>query len=229
MATLLVFSTLGAVKPSAATPDGEKVSYTLTGEGSMGDFITGYLNPFFEKPATVITENGKKYAYVTITGKMYGASVIQVVNSDGTRTDVEVVSVSGEKMDQVRVIKFPLNSAATRLFIDGGTYGSYTVQLKFDIGIETPKEPEAPKEKPKAPTVTVKKVTKKSTVVQGTTEAKATVYVYKGSKKLGSAKANSKGVYKVKIKKQKTGTKLKVFAKNSAGKGKVKTVTVKAK
>lgn len=77
---------------------------------------------------------------------------------------------------------------------------------------------------PKKPTV--KKVTVSAKIIQGKAEAHSTVYVYKGKTKLGSAKANSKGIYKVSIKKQAAGTKLTVFAKDKAG-NKSKTTSIK--
>lgn len=68
---------------------------------------------------------------------------------------------------------------------------------------------------PKVPSVN--KVTKNTTTVTGTTEANATVYIYNGNKLLGKAVANSKGIYKVKIKAQKTGTPLNVVAQDDSG------------
>ena len=66
-------------------------------------------------------------------------------------------------------------------------------------------------------TPSVNKVTSKTTTVTGKAEKSATVSVYNGSKKLGSGKADSKGNYKVKIKAQKKGSTLKVYASDAAG------------
>ncbi len=78
---------------------------------------------------------------------------------------------------------------------------------------------------PKAPKV--KKVTQKTTTVSGKTEANATVLIYNGSKLLGKAVANSKGDFKVKIKAQKKGASLKIYAKDQAGnKSSARTVKV---
>lgn len=67
---------------------------------------------------------------------------------------------------------------------------------------------------PAAPKVNA--VSDQNTAVTGTTEANATVYVKVGSKTLGSGKANSKGVFSIKVPKQKAGTKLSVTAQNAA-------------
>ncbi|MGE7932893.1 Ig-like domain-containing protein [Viridibacillus arvi] len=69
---------------------------------------------------------------------------------------------------------------------------------------------------PKKPTVS--KITSKTTKVKGKTEAKATITIYNSKhKKIGSAKASSKGNFSVKIKKQKANTKLSIYAKDLAG------------
>lgn len=68
---------------------------------------------------------------------------------------------------------------------------------------------------PKVPKVN--KVTIKATAVKGKTEKGATVTVKAGKKVLGTSKANDKGSFTVKIKKQKAGTVLKVYAKDQAG------------
>lgn len=115
-----------------------KIPFTITGEGAMGEFITSYLAPYIKTPATVKDENGQKYAYITLTGKMYGAKAIQVIKADGTKEDVQVVSSIGEGLEQVRVIKFALNGDTTRLYVESGDYGNYTIQLKFDYSVEKP-------------------------------------------------------------------------------------------
>lgn len=63
---------------------------------------------------------------------------------------------------------------------------------------------------------TVNKVTTKSTSITGKAEKSATVYVYNGKIKLGQAIANAQGNYIVKIKVQKKGTVLSIYAVDSA-------------
>jgi hypothetical protein len=65
-----------------------------------------------------------------------------------------------------------------------------------------------------------------STTLVGTTEANARVTVTKGTKVMGTGKADSKGVFKISIPKQKAGTTLQVYATDSSG-NKSSTVTVK--
>ncbi|MEK4974549.1 Ig-like domain-containing protein [Niallia sp. FSL R7-0648] len=72
----------------------------------------------------------------------------------------------------------------------------------------------------------VNSVSDSATAVTGKTEAKATVTVKAGSKTLGKAAADAKGTFKVKIAKQKAGTKLTVYAEDAA-KNKSKEVVVK--
>lgn len=79
---------------------------------------------------------------------------------------------------------------------------------------------------PKVPSINA--VKKTATKVTGKAEAGAKVYVKAGKKVIGSATVSKKGTYSVKIKKQKAGTKLAVYAKDQAGNtGKTKIVTVK--
>ena len=75
---------------------------------------------------------------------------------------------------------------------------------------------------------TVKTVKTTTTKVTGTAEKNATVYVFNGKTKLGTAKVNVKGNYSVSIKKQKNRAKLTIYVKDAAGnQSKTKTVTVK--
>ena len=76
----------------------------------------------------------------------------------------------------------------------------------------------------------VNKLTNYSKTVIGKTEKNVTVYVYRGKTKLGTAKTNAKGTFKVKIKKQKTAAKLTIYAKDASGnKSKSASVTIKKK
>ena len=63
----------------------------------------------------------------------------------------------------------------------------------------------------------VNKVTKKSTFITGKGEKYATVHVYQKNKKLGTAKVNKSGQFKVRIKKQKKKTVLSIYLKDAAG------------
>lgn len=76
-------------------------------------------------------------------------------------------------------------------------------------------------------TLTVNKITSKTTNVTGKTEAKARVQIKQGTKILGKATADKKGNYKVKIAKQKKGKKLTIQASDKANNTKKISVTVK--
>lgn len=81
---------------------------------------------------------------------------------------------------------------------------------------------------PKAPKVS--KVTNRDTAIKGKTESSATIMIKKSSKQIASKKADHKGRFKLKIKKQKAGTVLYVTAKDKAGNiSKATKVTVKKK
>uniref|UniRef100_UPI0036D2718F Ig-like domain-containing protein n=1 Tax=Streptomyces atratus TaxID=1893 RepID=UPI0036D2718F len=79
-----------------------------------------------------------------------------------------------------------------------------------------------------APSVpTVNKITSKTVTVTGKGEKGASIYIYNGSKKIGQGIVDSRGNYKVKIKAQKKGSTLKVYAQDKlSNKSKSKTVKV---
>nr|WP_242486820.1 Ig-like domain-containing protein [Peribacillus sp. TH16] len=79
-----------------------------------------------------------------------------------------------------------------------------------------------------APSVpTVNKITSKTVTVTGKGEKGASIYIYNGSKKIGQGIVDSRGNFKVKIKAQKKGSTLKVYAQDKSGnKSKSKTVKV---
>ncbi len=73
----------------------------------------------------------------------------------------------------------------------------------------------------------VQKVSDRDTVVKGSAEVATTVYVKAGTANVGKAVSDSKKSFAVKIKKQKAGSKLKVYAVDKAGnKSDAATVTV---
>lgn len=79
---------------------------------------------------------------------------------------------------------------------------------------------------PKMPTVN--KVTSTSGAVSGKTERSAQVIIYSNSKKIGEGFADSKGSFRIQIKKQKRGTALKIISQDQAGnKSQEKRLTVK--
>ncbi|MGJ0278950.1 Ig-like domain-containing protein, partial [Streptococcus pyogenes] len=63
---------------------------------------------------------------------------------------------------------------------------------------------------PKTPTIS--KISTKSKVVSGKGEKNSTVYIYRGSSRIGQATVDTKGNYKLNIKAQKKGTKLTIYS-----------------
>ncbi|WP_082630157.1 Ig-like domain-containing protein [Peribacillus muralis] len=77
------------------------------------------------------------------------------------------------------------------------------------------------------PVPTVNKITSKTVTVSGKTEKGASIYMYNGSKKIGQGVVDSRGNYKVKIKAQKKGSTVAVYAQDKSGnKSKSKTLKV---
>jgi ribosomal protein L9 len=77
------------------------------------------------------------------------------------------------------------------------------------------------------PVPTVNKLTSKTVTVTGKSEKGASIYIYNGSKKIGQGAVDSRGNYKVKIKSQKKGSTIKVYAHDRSGnKSKSKTTKV---
>ncbi|WP_342604598.1 Ig-like domain-containing protein [Peribacillus sp. FSL E2-0159] len=77
------------------------------------------------------------------------------------------------------------------------------------------------------PVPTVNKITSKTVTVTGKSEKGASIYIYNGSKKIGQGVVDSRGNFKVKIKAQKKGSTIKVYAQDKSGnKSKSKTTKV---
>lgn len=84
--------------------------------------------------------------------------------------------------------------------------GNTSKTAKITVIDKTP--PSAPK---------VYTVSSNSTAVKGKAEANANIIVKAGKKTIGTGKANKKGDFSIKIKKQKANTVLSVTAKDQAG------------
>ncbi|MFD9624667.1 Ig-like domain-containing protein [Peribacillus muralis] len=77
------------------------------------------------------------------------------------------------------------------------------------------------------PVPTVNKITSKTVTVSGKSEKGASIYMYNGSKKIGQGVVDRRGNYKVKIKAQKKGSSVAVYAQDKSGnKSKSKTLKV---
>ena len=131
-----------SLKPyKEAVSDYEEVPYSLSpvGNGEMAEFIVNYLNPYFGKPAQVKEENGVQYAYIKLTGKMYIAEDIRIVQEDGKEVKVEVVEDNGkEKLERERIVKFPIHSSSMKMYVDGESFGQYYFNIDFNLKEEVP-------------------------------------------------------------------------------------------
>ncbi len=126
----------------------------------------------------------------------------------------------GKSYNKAVTVRFNEGTATLngKAFANGGVVnkaGSYTLivrdaagkttTVKFAIDLTPPTYP------------TVNKVTSKTIKVIGKAEKYATVEIYRGSSRIGTAKSNSTGSFTVKIEAQKKSTILKVYVKDKAG------------
>ncbi|MGE7839342.1 NEAT domain-containing protein [Lysinibacillus sp. NPDC093712] len=117
----------------------QSITYKMEADpnGNMADFITNYLAPYFTK-AELVTIDGKRYIEMTLIGKAYGFETLAYIDGNGKQQNIEVISSTGEKMDQVRVVRLPLvqdSNGVTKIFIDSGSlgYGAYTLFFTFNV------------------------------------------------------------------------------------------------
>lgn len=146
-----------------------------------------------------------------MTGKAEANSIVTILS--GTKV---IKTGTADKNGSFK-ISLPAQKANTILLITSkDTAGNVSTVTKVKVLDKTA---------PGTPTINKVKATSKT--VTGKAEAGATVYVKVGKKVIGTAVANSKGSYSVKIKNQKTGTSLVVYVKDKAGNvGKAKTIKV---
>ena len=145
-----------------------------------------------------------------LTGTAENKSTIIVMN--GSKKVGQATTSSGKFI--VKLAKQKAGATLTIYALDTVKNKSQSVSVKV-----------TDKTAPLMPTSSA--VTTKSTSLTGKTEAKATVYLYKGKTKIASKTADTKGSYKVTFKTQASGTKLSIYAIDAAkNKSKTKTITV---
>ncbi|MGG0658529.1 Ig-like domain-containing protein [Rummeliibacillus pycnus] len=211
-----------AVDPSYATPQGNR-ALTMYDRFEQKEKVSPFYNMSEvkaenlaydtkapEKPSVKTVADNT----TTITGKTESYATVTVKNGS------KVIGTAKADFKGAYSIKIKKQKAGTTLKIvatDLGKNNSKTVSVKV-----------VDKTAPKVPTIN--KVTKNSTKVVGTAEAKATVYIVKDKKVIKTGKVSTKGKYSLSIKKQKVGTKLTVYVKDAAkNKSASKTITVKSK
>ncbi|MFK9116247.1 Ig-like domain-containing protein [Peribacillus frigoritolerans] len=164
-----------------------------------------------DKTAPSVPSVNTVYDYSTsITGKAEtNAKVYAVV---GTKTIGEVTSKSGSY-----TMKISKQKAGTSILV----YAKDASGNKSSNRIVKVIDKTAP------PVPTVNKITSKTVTVTGKSEKGSSIYMYNGSKKIGQGVVDSRGNYKVKIKAQKKGSTIKVYAQDKSGnKSKSKTTKV---
>lgn len=117
----------------------QSISYSMVADpnGPMAEFITNYLNPYFSNAQHVVID-GKSFIELTLTEKAYGFSQLQYADATGKFVDIDVVSSTGEKLEQVRVVRLPLvqhENGITKIFVNSGElgYGAYTLFFTFNV------------------------------------------------------------------------------------------------
>ncbi|MGZ9816220.1 Ig-like domain-containing protein [Peribacillus simplex] len=164
-----------------------------------------------DKTAPSVPSVNTVYDYtISITGKAEtNAKVYAVV---GTKTIGEAISKSGSY-----TMKISKQKAGT----------SIAVYAKDASGNKSSNRIVKVIDKTAPPVPTVNKITSKTVTVTGKSEKGASIYIYNGSKKIGQGVVDSRGNYKVKIKAQKKGSTIKVYAQDKSGnKSKSKTTKV---
>ncbi|KWW20521.1 hypothetical protein AS888_18335 [Peribacillus simplex] len=167
-------------------------------EDDIYAIATGFVDDVKpNKPTVNKVDNNDK----VVTGKAESSTTVTVKNGSKVLGSVKATSKGTYS------IKIAVQKAGTKLSISAkDSAGNVSSSASVTVAdVVAPSKP------------TIKKVDDNDKVVTGKAEASSTVTVKAGSKTLGSAKANSKGTYSVKIKAQKKGTTLTVTAKDKAG------------
>ncbi len=205
--------------PNGKYVNGAKTTYKVTKNGTYTFVVEDSLG------------NAKTQKITVSNIDKSGPTVTLKANTTAKTNKNVTITVTASDGSGVKRIKLPngkyVNAAKETYTVTKN--GTYKFEVEDKLGNKTTKSitvSNIDKTAPKKPTVN--NVTTKSTTVTGKAEANATVYVYVGSKKLGSVKANAKGNYSVKIAKQRKNTNLKVYVQDAAG-NKSGTVTKKVK
>ncbi|PJN88713.1 Ig-like domain-containing protein [Bacillus sp. mrc49] len=167
-------------------------------EDDIYAIATGFVDDVEpSKPTVNKVDNNDK----VVTGKAEASTTVTVKNGSKVLGSAKATSKGTYS------IKIAVQKAGTKLSISAkDSAGNVSSSASVTVAdVVAPSKP------------TIKKVDDNDKVVTGKAEASSTVTVKAGSKNLGSAKANSKGNYSVKIKAQKKGTTLTVTAKDKAG------------
>ncbi|RST74210.1 hypothetical protein D4T97_011070 [Siminovitchia acidinfaciens] len=185
--------------------------YAVDPAGNKSDIVT--LNVLDKTPPPIPTVSKVSNRDLKVSGNAEAGS--KVVIKAGSKV---IGSSTANKAGKYSVTLKVRRKAGSTLYVTAADKaGNVSKARKVTVVDKIP--PKLPK---------VNKVTNRTTVVKGKAEVNSTVYVKVGKKVLGSAKANSKGNFSVKVKRQRAGTVLMVYAKDRAGNaGKAIKITVK--
>lgn len=183
-------------------------------------------NGLVSKATTVVVKQGKSEAPAAPKVKTVYSTTKTVKGETSANATVTIKrgnTVLGkgkaDKKGNFTIIIKPQKTGTKLAFTAKGTNGKVSKTTYVTVKQGKSEAPAKPK---------VNNVYSTTKTVKGQTSANATVTVKRGKTVLGKAKANKSGNFSVKIKRQKTGTKLAVSAKNAKGKvSKTTYVTVK--
>lgn len=200
--------------PTAIFPVSNNGTYTFVVEDTVGNTAVKSIKitNIDRVPPPIPTANSIYDSHTVITGKTIPNVTVYA------RMGSKVLGSSKTGSTGKFTIKIAKQTAGAKIGIvtkdPAGNYSKTLYKLVID---KTP---------PKQPAVNT--VTYRTTVVKGKTEKYSTVYIYKGKSYVGKSVADSKGYFQVKIKQQKRGATLSVYAVDKAKiKSKVTYVKVK--
>lgn len=196
-----------------------KVSYTANDyfEVEPNDFIseanaftlnkvyTGVLSDYFDYDCYRLTLTKKMSLSLYLT--RYENVSLEVNLFNQSESIYNYYDSKYGKNGLVKLFDVTLNKGTYFIRVSGNDSDINKIKYNLKVIERDTTPPAAPK---------VNKVSNKDTYVTGTTEAKAKVTVKAGTKVLGSATADSKGYFKIKISKQKAGTTLLIYAEDSS-------------
>lgn len=234
------------ILPSTTSPTNKPIDISIHGFDNLG--IRSITLPnndivFNDKAVYTADRNGtytfeiedlmgnisKKSIQIRNIDQVKPTLVLSPSMTEPTKKDVTIVVNAADNI-RVKTIQLPDGkrvNGSSAIYVVGKS-GEYTFRVEDEAGNQATKSIAIKnifKGKPEISTVDT--ISDSHEVVKGKATPNTTVFVKKGQTILNSAKASSKGNYSINIPKQKAGTKITVYAKDSLNKiSKTKTVTV---
>ena len=237
--------TVNSVKPTATT---------VTGKGVAGATVKAYVNGKQIGSSATVDKNGNYK--ITIPKQKSSTKITVKISKAGYRTASKSINVlktfssftvNSVKYSSTTISGKGLSGATVKAYVDGKQIGkNATVDKNGNYKITIPKQKagktievkisksgyvtqsKTTKVLKKISTFTVNTIKTSTTTIKGTGLKGATVKAYIGNKQLGeTATVDNNGNYKIKISKQKAGTKIKVKINKKDYETLSKEVTVK--